>query len=72
MKRKWFGRVFEGKQVGAGQPLCYLRRMTPEDIQKHRTTEVGTPVGIFNGENLLATVDFDDLFDEDGNRFYND
>jgi hypothetical protein len=72
MKRKWFGRIFEGKQAGDGQPLCYLRRLTGEDLKKHMIANRGNPVGIFNGDKLLATVDFDDLFDADGNRFYND
>jgi hypothetical protein len=46
--------------------------MTREEIQKYQVTEHGTAVGLFYGPDLVAQLDFDDLFDEKGNRFYND
>ena len=69
--RKPFSEVFEGGIPGAGIPQVTLRRLTPEE-----TAEAGLPpdntVGIFHGSSMIACVDFDDLFDGEGNYFYND
>jgi hypothetical protein len=70
-ERKPFGEVFNDNR-SRPLPLCQVRRMTRDEIQKYQVTEHGTPVGLFYGPDLVAQVDFDDLFDADGNRFYND
>lgn len=72
MKRKYFGRVFEGKKQGEGIPQVTLRRLTQEELDLYCMRSGETQVGIFHGPSLIATVDFNDLFDESGNRFYND
>jgi len=59
-ERKQFGHVFEGKGLNP-EPLVTLKRI-PDT----------TDVGIYWAQTLIATVGFDDLFDEEGNRFYND
>jgi hypothetical protein len=71
MKRKPFGEVFEGKKIGEGIPQVTLRRLTSEEEQKYDVFP-SQNVGIFHGADPIAFVDFDDLFDADGNRFYND
>lgn len=74
MKRKHFGRVFEGKQQGAGIPQVTLRRLTQEEEQQLNGGShcLGECVGIFQGSSLIAFMALEDLFNPDGNRFYND
>lgn len=73
MKRKKFGKVFEGKKIGTGIPMVKLRRLTDKDWEKYREAlRPGHTVGVFHGESAIAFIDFDDIFDEEGNRFYND
>lgn len=69
--RKHFGEVFEGKVVGAGIPQVTLRRLTPEETAAANLPPDNT-VGIFHGADMIACLDFDDLFDGEGNYFYND
>lgn len=71
IERKPFSEVF-GESGKTREPLVKLRRLTAEDIKEHQVTETGTMVGVFWERELLAIVDFDDLFDAEGNRFYND
>jgi len=68
---KRFGEVFEGKRLGAGIPQVTLRRLTPEEIEAANLPPDNT-VGIFHGAEMIACVDFTDLFDGEGNYFYND
>lgn len=72
MKRKNFSEVFEGKNP-RGTPEVQLRRLTTEETDNNSAAGfMGNTIGIFWGPDLIALVDFDDLFDENGNRFYND
>lgn len=53
-----------------------IRRLTLEDVIAFGAHRSGM-VGIFQHPNvgspvLIAVIDFDDMFDADGNRFYND
>ena len=66
-ERKHFGKVFEEQR-----PLVELHRMTAEELEESNLPRRGTTVGVFHGLQLLAIVDLDDIFDEEGNRFYND
>jgi hypothetical protein len=68
--RKNFGEVFEGKNP-RGTPEVQLRRFIQQDYSKYRM-RVQNTVGIFWGPDLIGTIEFEDLFDENGNRFYND
>lgn len=71
-ERKPFSTVFE-KNATMGTPEVQIRRFTDEDRKTHEDLcRHMDPVGIFWGTQLLGVVDFDDLYDEDGNRFYND
>lgn len=63
--RKNFGDVF-GDKPNKARPEVTLRRFTDKDAQSYGM------VGIYWGRDLIAQVQFDDLFDEEGNRFYND
>lgn len=67
MKRKPFGEVFETDP----KPLCTLRRLTPEETAAANLPQDNT-VGIFKGTEMIGCVDFTDLFDGEGNYFYND
>jgi hypothetical protein len=69
--RRNFGEVFEGKKAG-GHPLLHMRRFNAEDVVNHPMFITGSPVGLFSGARLVAVVEFEDLFDDNGNRFYND
>lgn len=70
MSRKHFGEVFEGKGRNP-TPLVSLRRLTDQEkIAANLPLE--NTVGIFWAEKMIACVDFDDLFDGEGNYFYND
>lgn len=72
MKRKNFSQVFEGKN-SVGTPEVTLRRLTPDDRKRYSDWKAGFDViGVFHGPEMLAAIQFDDLFDENGNRFYND
>lgn len=70
--RKPFSKAIEQR------PGVTLRRLTDEDKQNYPHAIGGggdNYVGVFNvygKQKLLAILDFDDLFDERGNRFYND
>lgn len=72
MQRKEFSRI-EGIAVE-------LRRMTPKQASKAGCRSMGAnAVGIFTvsmneakNNKLVAVVDFDDIFDNEGNRFYYD
>lgn len=70
MKKKHFGKVFEGKG-STPVPLVSMRRLTPEETVAANLPPDNT-VGIFWAEIMIGCVDFDDLFDGDGNYFYND
>lgn len=72
VEHKNFGEVFEGKAVGAGIPQVTLRRLTEEDEEKAPKYWGIGDIGIFHGADLIAIVGFDDIFDAEGNRFYND
>jgi hypothetical protein len=72
--RKPFGEVFEGKDPdgrGGTHISVTLRRLTPEETAAANLPPDNT-VGIFHGSEMIACVDFDDLFDGEGNYFYND
>ena len=69
MKKRGFNETF-GDKSGA-RPECTLRRLTPEEVSKRNLPPDNT-VGIFWGRDLVAVVDFDDLFDQDGNYFKDD
>jgi len=73
-RRKHFGKVFEGKVPGTGIPQVTLRRLTFDDFSQHQWdfNYTGDEVGIFHGADLIGFVALIDLFDEHGNRFYND
>jgi hypothetical protein len=48
-----------------------IRRLTDDERQARYLA--GSVVGIFShAGKMLAVVDFDDIFDENGNRFDND
>lgn len=66
-----FSEVF-GDRPDKAKPDVQLRRFTKEDWGNYPQWRNGEPVGIFWGRDLIAVVDFDDLFDAEGNRFYND
>lgn len=70
--RKNFGETFEGKGVGSGIPEVTLRRMTEEEMEKLNLAYRDETVGIFHGSAPIAIVMFDDIYDHQGNRFYND
>jgi hypothetical protein len=72
VERKNFGEVFEGNKVGVGEPLLTMHRFTKAEEDKYSHIRGSQNVGLFHGADLVAVVDFDDLFDEEGNRFYND
>lgn len=57
----------------AGKPV-QLRRVPADVAERHGCGYTPDCVGVFDhkGVKLLAIVDFDDLFDEDGMRFAND
>lgn len=68
-ERKNFGEVF-GETGKTPVPLHSLRRL--REAEQKKLGLWGNFVGIFCGEELKAVVGFNDLFDEEGNRFYND
>jgi hypothetical protein len=74
MQRKHFGEVFEGKKPGEGIPQVTLRRLTLEEEQSLNGGShcLGECVGVFHGAEIIAFCALEDLFDRDGNRFYND
>lgn len=71
VERKPFSHVF-GDLGGRPRPEVTVRRLNAKDMQKYDIRDRGCPVGLFWGRDLIAQMDFDDLFDADGNRFYND
>jgi len=70
MTRKHFGVTFETDP----KPLVTLRRLTQEEEAELNggSTCLGECVGIFRGTELIAFMALEDIFDENGNRFYND
>ena len=52
--------------------LLTMRRIPQDIAEKHGCGRMANPVGIYRGKKLAACVEFDDLFDKDGNRFYDD
>jgi len=60
------------------QPSLVIRRLTSEELVKYEQRYSANLVGIFTPaklapprkEQLIAVVEFDDLFDIQGNRFY--
>lgn len=69
-ERKNFSEVF-GDKRDRPVPEVTLRRMKIKE-QRELGITVRDNVGIFWGRDLIAFVDFDDLFDAEGNRFHND
>jgi hypothetical protein len=63
MNRKPFGPTFE-RPFGSVQ----LRRVTDSEAEQYGPNTVL----VTRGDTILGQVDFDSLYDEDGNRFYND
>jgi hypothetical protein len=51
-----------------------IRRLKPVELAKYNQFSSTNLVGIFGSRNdeLIAVVEFDDLFDLNGNRFHND
>lgn len=71
VERKSFSEVF-GDRPDKARPEVTLRRMTDEDRNALPFIAAFEAVGIYWGRDLIAVVDFDELYDPDGNRFYND
>lgn len=66
MKRRSFKKTFE-KHPSHGMPMVRLKRIEPS-----MDVNYNNPVAILWGDKVLAHVEFDDIFDEDGNRFKDD
>lgn len=59
------------------ETLTVMRRLGRIEAEEAGCGSMATPVGIFGRimhakNSLIAVVEFDDLFDAEGNRFYND
>lgn len=71
MERKPFSKAIEER------PGLTMRRLTQEEEQALNGGShcLGECVGIFNvygNKKMLAFIAMEDIFDENGNRFYND